>query len=236
MRIRRKRFRNLALFDLLVLFSRVCWYNTCILSREDIAFMYLEQLPFEPYPFQKEAILDWFSSEQGTLVCAPTGMQSANKYFFCIPISLLVRLILRHIAPEFLLAFFRLFHQFCQRQCAARQDRPDYAPIVATGMVVFAIKTILLSMKAIFDFPVLQNESLILFGRSDIRIKAADIEMGFHHRLLASSPNRFFQDDHRLTVGNFQLFSYILRRPFPHPETTSFWNPLFLRGKTWSGF
>jgi len=36
--------------------------------------MYLEQLPFGPYPFQEEAILDWFSSEQGTLVCAPTGM------------------------------------------------------------------------------------------------------------------------------------------------------------------
>jgi superfamily II DNA or RNA helicase len=45
-----------------------------MLSREDIAFMYLEQLPFEPYPFQEQAILDWFSSEQGTLVCAPTGM------------------------------------------------------------------------------------------------------------------------------------------------------------------
>ncbi|MDR1141735.1 MAG: DEAD/DEAH box helicase, partial [Planctomycetaceae bacterium] len=45
-----------------------------MLSREDIAFMYLEQLPFEPYPFQEEAILGWFSSEQGALVCAPTGM------------------------------------------------------------------------------------------------------------------------------------------------------------------
>ena len=45
-----------------------------MLSREDIAFMYLEQLPFESYPFQEEAILDGFSSEQGTLVCAPTGM------------------------------------------------------------------------------------------------------------------------------------------------------------------
>jgi len=45
-----------------------------MLSREDLAFMYLEQLPFEPYPFQEEAILSWFSSEQGTLVCAPTGM------------------------------------------------------------------------------------------------------------------------------------------------------------------
>jgi superfamily II RNA helicase len=45
-----------------------------MLTREDIAFMYLEQLPFEPYPFQEDAILSWFSSEQGTLVCAPTGM------------------------------------------------------------------------------------------------------------------------------------------------------------------
>jgi len=50
------------------------WYNNTMLSREDIAFMYLEQLPFEPYPFQEEAILGWFSSEQGVLVCAPTGM------------------------------------------------------------------------------------------------------------------------------------------------------------------
>jgi superfamily II RNA helicase len=50
-----------------------------MLTREDIAFMYLEQLPFEPYPFQEQAILDWFSSDPatgggGTLVCAPTGM------------------------------------------------------------------------------------------------------------------------------------------------------------------
>ena len=45
-----------------------------MLSREDHAFMYLEQLPFEPYPFQEEAILGWFSSDQGVLVCAPTGM------------------------------------------------------------------------------------------------------------------------------------------------------------------
>ena len=43
-------------------------------SREDIAFWYLDQLPFEPYPFQEEAILGWFSSDQGELVCAPTGM------------------------------------------------------------------------------------------------------------------------------------------------------------------
>ena len=44
------------------------------MSREDIAFWYLEQLPYTPYPFQEEAVLAWFSSEQGVLVSAPTGM------------------------------------------------------------------------------------------------------------------------------------------------------------------
>jgi len=43
-----------------------------MLTRADLAFMYLEQLPFEPYPFQEEAILGWFSSDQGVLVCIPT--------------------------------------------------------------------------------------------------------------------------------------------------------------------
>lgn len=44
------------------------------MTREDIAFWYLEQLPYTPYPFQEEAVLAWFSSEQGLLACAPTGM------------------------------------------------------------------------------------------------------------------------------------------------------------------
>ena len=30
-------------------------------------------LPFTPYPVQEEALLSWFTSEQGVLVCAPTG-------------------------------------------------------------------------------------------------------------------------------------------------------------------
>lgn len=42
-------------------------------SRDDIAEMYFESLPFDPYPVQEEALLSWFSSEQGVLVCAPTG-------------------------------------------------------------------------------------------------------------------------------------------------------------------
>jgi superfamily II DNA/RNA helicase len=34
---------------------------------------YIEQLPYPPYPVQEEALLAWFTSEQGVMVCAPTG-------------------------------------------------------------------------------------------------------------------------------------------------------------------
>ncbi len=43
------------------------------LTRDQIAAWYFEQLPFQPYPVQEEALLAWFTSEQGVLVCAPTG-------------------------------------------------------------------------------------------------------------------------------------------------------------------
>ncbi|MFV2065744.1 MAG: DEAD/DEAH box helicase [Pirellulales bacterium] len=42
-------------------------------SRDDLAAMYLDVLPFDPYPVQEEALLAWFTEEQGVLVCAPTG-------------------------------------------------------------------------------------------------------------------------------------------------------------------
>jgi superfamily II DNA/RNA helicase len=43
------------------------------LSRDELASRYLDQLPFPPYPVQEEALLTWFTAEQGLLVCAPTG-------------------------------------------------------------------------------------------------------------------------------------------------------------------
>ncbi len=43
------------------------------LSRDELASRYLQQLPFPPYPVQEEALLAWFMSDQGILVCAPTG-------------------------------------------------------------------------------------------------------------------------------------------------------------------
>jgi len=45
-----------------------------VLTRDAIYERFLEQLPFDLYPVQEEALLAWFASEQGVLVCAPTGM------------------------------------------------------------------------------------------------------------------------------------------------------------------
>lgn len=42
-------------------------------TRDELYFQYLDQLPYEPYPVQDAALAAWFESEQGVLVCAPTG-------------------------------------------------------------------------------------------------------------------------------------------------------------------
>ncbi|MCO6459498.1 MAG: DEAD/DEAH box helicase [Pirellulaceae bacterium] len=42
-------------------------------DRDELAALYLEQLPYEPYPVQQDALLSWFTARQGVLVCAPTG-------------------------------------------------------------------------------------------------------------------------------------------------------------------
>src|SRR5213593_3066589 len=42
-------------------------------TRNELAERYLNQLPYAPYPVQEEALLAWFTAEQGVLVCAPTG-------------------------------------------------------------------------------------------------------------------------------------------------------------------
>lgn len=47
--------------------------SSTIPTRDELALRYLEQLPYPPYPLQEEAMLAWFTSKQGVLVCAPTG-------------------------------------------------------------------------------------------------------------------------------------------------------------------
>src|SRR5947199_1925633 len=41
--------------------------------RSELAGKYLDQLPYPPYPVQEEALLAYFTADQGVLVCAPTG-------------------------------------------------------------------------------------------------------------------------------------------------------------------
>src|SRR5919108_2514465 len=55
--------------------SKGAKYNARMtISRDALADQYLNQLPYAPYPVQEEALLAWFTAEQGVLVCAPTGM------------------------------------------------------------------------------------------------------------------------------------------------------------------
>src|SRR5881296_3512775 len=42
-------------------------------TRDQLAEQYLSQLPYTPYPVQEDALLAWFTSDKGVLVCAPTG-------------------------------------------------------------------------------------------------------------------------------------------------------------------
>jgi superfamily II DNA/RNA helicase len=44
-----------------------------MMSRDDLAEKYFAQLPYTPYPVQEDALLQWFSTDTGVLVCAPTG-------------------------------------------------------------------------------------------------------------------------------------------------------------------
>lgn len=43
------------------------------ISRDELALKYLDLLTFTPYPVQEEALYAWFGSDEGVLVCAPTG-------------------------------------------------------------------------------------------------------------------------------------------------------------------
>ncbi|MCB9896476.1 MAG: DEAD/DEAH box helicase [Planctomycetes bacterium] len=44
------------------------------MDRDALCSAFIEALPYDPYPFQEEAILAWFEADGGLLVTAPTGM------------------------------------------------------------------------------------------------------------------------------------------------------------------
>ena len=44
------------------------------MNRGDVCSKFLETIAFDLYPYQEEALLAWFESAGGVMVCAPTGM------------------------------------------------------------------------------------------------------------------------------------------------------------------
>jgi superfamily II DNA/RNA helicase len=44
------------------------------MDRAEVCDRFLDQLQYDPYPFQEEALLSWFEGSAGVLVAAPTGM------------------------------------------------------------------------------------------------------------------------------------------------------------------
>lgn len=44
-----------------------------LVDREELVVQYLDQIPYDPYPVQEDALLTWFGNGEGILVCAPTG-------------------------------------------------------------------------------------------------------------------------------------------------------------------
>lgn len=47
--------------------------NSERIDRDQLAAMYFDQLKYDPYPVQEEALLAWFTNDEGVMVCAPTG-------------------------------------------------------------------------------------------------------------------------------------------------------------------
>ncbi len=44
------------------------------MTRDEVCARFIESVPYTLYPFQEEALLAWFDSPGGVMVCAPTGM------------------------------------------------------------------------------------------------------------------------------------------------------------------
>ena len=51
-----------------------------MLSRDELCSMYLDQLAFEPYPVQEEALLAWFTAERGRVgVCSDGDGENLDR-------------------------------------------------------------------------------------------------------------------------------------------------------------
>src|SRR5579884_3491648 len=83
-------------------------------KRDELAERYLAQLPYTLYPMQEEALLAWFTAEQGVLVCAPTGtgktliaqaalfeaLHTGTIAYYTTPLIALIHLMCQEIHPS----------------------------------------------------------------------------------------------------------------------------------------
>ena len=159
-------------------------YNAFMLSREDLAFMYLEQLPFEP-SFQEEAIFGWFSSEQGMLVCAPTGMgktliaeagiyevmKTGKKAYYTTPLIALTEQKYREIQAA--LERWGYSKHYVGLVTGNRRENPDVPILVVVAEILFnrllfmQTASVTTFMKSRLTPRVLATESFHAIGLSD---------------------------------------------------------------------
>ncbi|MCL2744486.1 MAG: DEAD/DEAH box helicase [Planctomycetaceae bacterium] len=154
------------------------------LTREDLAFSYLEQLPYEPYPFQEEAILAWFESEGGILVCAPTGMgktliaeagiyeamKTGKKCYYTTPLIALTEQKYREIQAA--LERWGYSKYYVGLITGNRRENPDAPILVVVAEILFNRILTEQNKKGSFDF---ENVSCVVMDEFH---NFADIERG----------------------------------------------------------
>ncbi|HOB76708.1 MAG TPA: DEAD/DEAH box helicase [Phycisphaerae bacterium] len=94
------------------------------MNRDEVCSKFLESLPFELYPFQEEALLAWFESTGGVMVCAPTGMGKTLIAEAALFEALHTRQRLYYTTPLIALTDqkFREFQDLAERWGFSRED------------------------------------------------------------------------------------------------------------------
>jgi len=93
-------------------------------TRDDICADFLGALAFSPYPVQEEALLAWFSTDSGIMVCCPTGMGKTLIAEAAIYEALRTRKRIYYTTPLIALTEqkFREFGEKAQRWGFSRDD------------------------------------------------------------------------------------------------------------------